>query len=99
MTELSKEQLIQLGDLMSAAVNSDNPAVKSLVDQLLTTVAITEDMQTIRANNPVVALSTELKAVKDELAKLKKADKLNRVKKLLNEDVWKTEQAKWLDNW
>lgn len=89
MNSLTREQLIQLGDLMSAAVNSDNPAVQSLVDQLLTTVAITEDMQTIRARNPIVALSNELKNTREELAKLKTAQKLDHVKNMVKHtNVW-----------
>lgn len=101
MTKFTKEQLIQLGDLMSAAVNSDNPAVKSLIDQLLTTVALTEDMQEIRARNPIVALSNELRLTREELAKFKTKAKLDDVKKLVNAAyTWAYDDDDWKkDKW
>lgn len=101
MNSLTKEQLIQLGDLMSAAVNSDNPAVKSMIDQLLTTVALTEDMQEIRARNPIVALSNELRHTREELAKLKTKTKLDQVKNLVNKTyTWTYNDDDWKnDKW
>lgn len=107
MTKFTKEQLIQLGDLMSAAVNSDNPAVKSMIDQLLTTVALTEDMQEIRARNPIIALSNELKRTREELAKLKtktgrdSSFKLDEIKKLVNSSyTWSYDDDDWKkDRW
>ena len=101
MSSFTKEQLIQLGDLMSAAVNSDNPAVKSMIDQLLTTVALTEDMQEIRARNPIIALSNELNRTREELAKLKTKTKLDDVKKLINSAyTWSYDDDDWKkDRW
>lgn len=104
MTKFTKEQLIQLGDLMSAAVNSDNPAVKSMIDQLLTTVALTEDMQEIRARNPIIALSNELKRTQEELAKLKTKNRdssLDNLKKLVNSSyTWSYDDDDWKkDRW
>lgn len=104
MTKFTKEQLIQLGDLMSVAVNSDNPAVKSMIDQLLTTVALTEDMQYIRARNPIVALSNELKRTQEELAKLKtkhRDSSLDNLQKLVNSSyTWSYDDDDWKkDRW
>lgn len=96
MTAITKEQLIQIGDLITVAVTSTNPAVKSLVDQLLTTVAIVEDLEKIRDRNPIVQLKNELVKTQKELQQLKQETRVDRVKKLVKDQYsWHSEYDKW----
>lgn len=96
MTKITKEQLIQIGDLITVAVTSTNPAVKSLVDQLLTTVAIVEDLEKVRSQNPIVQLKQELDRTQKELRELKQQTQQDRVKKLVNAQyTWTDSYDEW----
>ncbi len=96
MTTVTKEQLIQIGDLITVAVTSNNPAVKSLVDQLLTTVAIVEDLDKVRTNNPIVQLKRDLERTQKELRQLKQQTQQERVKKLVKSQyTWTDGYDEW----
>ena len=96
MTTVTKEQLIQIGELITVAVTSTNPAVKSLVDQLLTAVALVEDLDAVRGLNPVLQLKAELDQTKKELRELKQKTQQDQVKKLVKAQyAWTDEYDKW----
>lgn len=96
MTKVTKEQLIQIGELITVAVTSTNPAVKSLVDQLLTTVAIVEDLDAVRELNPVLQLKAELDRTQKELRELKQKTQQDRVTKLVKAQyAWTDSYDEW----
>ena len=72
MSNLTKEQVTQLGDLLTIAVTSRDPNVKSILNQLLIAVALIEDLEQVRAQNPMTAMIKEIAILKDQLADIKR---------------------------
>jgi hypothetical protein len=94
MSNLTKEQVMQLGDLLTIAVNSRDPNVKSILNQLLIAVALIEDLEEVRAQNPIAAMIKEIAVLKDQLADLKRTSQTDKVQKLLK-DRYEWTTAYW----
>jgi hypothetical protein len=94
MSNLTKEQVMQLGDLLTIAVNSRDPNVKSILNQLLIAVALIEDLEEVRAQNPIAAMIKEIATLKDQLADLKRTSQTDNVRKLIK-DRYEWSTAYW----
>lgn len=100
MSNLTKEQVMQLGDLLTIAVNSRDPNVKSILNQLLIAVALIEDLEEVRTQNPIAAMIKEIAVLKDQLADLKRTSQTDTVRKLINDQYdWRNDNKYWGDGY
>ena len=76
---------MQLGDLLTIAVNSRDPNVKSILNQLLIAVALIEDLEEVRAQNPIAAMVKEIADLKSQLADIKRSSQKDNVRKLIKD--------------
>ena len=102
MSNLTKEQVMQLGDLLTIAVTSRDPNVKSILNQLLIAVALIEDLEQVRAQNPMTAMIKEIAILKDQLASVhtQNASQTDNVRKLINDQYdWRNDTKYWGDGY
>ena len=102
MSNLTKEQVTQLGDLLTIAVTSRDPNVKSILNQLLIAVALIEDLEQVRAQNPMTAMIKEIAILKDQLASVhtQNASQTDNVRKLINDQYdWRNDNKYWGDGY